>query len=102
MRSFFDGPMKTLEPSRSPRRELVLALLELSAAGLFGWLFRERYWRWRDCIAAAKSSCVTPDGDNLTSGGALWSLFALAFLVAAAIRLARLLRTRRGPPAVGP
>jgi hypothetical protein len=56
------------------------------AAG-FGWLFYVRYWKWRDCIAAALSSCVTPEGDNLISGGMIWGLPALLFL-AAALRLA--------------
>lgn len=69
----------------SPQRVLVAGCLALSA--LAGWLFYARYWRWRDCIREAHSSCITPDGDNLTSGGMLWGLFAL-ILAAAALRLA--------------
>jgi hypothetical protein len=48
--------------------------LLLATAGtiLFNWLFYIRYWKWRDCIAAAQSSCVTPDGDNLVGAGAAW------------------------------
>lgn len=69
----------------SPQRVLVAGCLVLSA--LSGWLFYARYWRWRDCIREAHSSCITPDGDNLTSGGMLWGLFAL-ILAAAALRLA--------------
>ncbi len=64
-----------------------LALVCLALACLSGWLFYERYWQWRDCIREAASSCITPDGQNLTSGGLIWGLLA-AILAAAAIRLA--------------
>lgn len=59
----------------------------LALAALSGWLFNARYWKWRDCIREAASSCITPDGANLTSGGLLWGFFA-AVLAAAALRLA--------------
>jgi hypothetical protein len=49
---------------------------------LFAWLFYIRYWRYRDCIEAAQSSCVLPDGDNLTGGGFVWGLFAILFAIA--------------------
>lgn len=63
-----------------------LVALALLAAGLgFGWLFLDRYWFWRDCIAASQSSCVTPDGANLTAGGAIWSLFSFGFLIASIV-----------------
>lgn len=63
-----------------------LVALALLATGLgFAWLFIDRYWLWRDCIAASQSSCVTPDGANLTAGGAVWSLFSLGFLIASII-----------------
>jgi hypothetical protein len=52
------------------------------AAG-FGWLFYVRYWKWRDCIAEAQSSCVTPDGDNLIPGGMFWGPIAIVFALAA-------------------
>ena len=68
----------------SLHRLAVAGCLVLSA--LFGWLFYIRYWKWRDCIAEALSSCITPEGDNLTSGGMLWGLFAFV-LAAAALRL---------------
>jgi hypothetical protein len=58
----------------------------LALATLLGWLFYERYWKWRDCILEAASSCVTPDGQNLIAGGMLWGLLA-AVLAAAALRL---------------
>jgi hypothetical protein len=59
----------------------------LALAAFFAWLFYVRYWKWRDCIGEALSSCITPDGANLTSGGMLWGLIALV-LAAAALRLA--------------
>ena len=68
---------------------LVFGLL----AGFFAWLFHERYWKWRDCIREAVSSCVTPEGDNLIGGGAMWSVFAGLFLILAA---ALAWRSRRG------
>jgi hypothetical protein len=67
------------------RRYAIAGCLALSAVS--GWLFYFRYWKWRDCIREALSSCITPGGDNLTSGGMVWGLFALAF-AAAALRLA--------------
>ena len=67
------------------QRYAIAGCLALSA--LFGWLFYIRYWKWRDCINAVLSSCVTPDGDNLTSGGMIWGLFALV-CAAAVLRLA--------------
>jgi hypothetical protein len=57
-------------------------------AVLCAWLFYARYWLWRDCIHAAESSCITPDGANLTSGGIIWGLLAA---VMAALVLRRLL-----------
>jgi hypothetical protein len=50
-------------------------------ATLFARLFYERYWKWRDCMAEAASSCVTPDGNDLTVGGAFWSVFAVLFAI---------------------
>jgi hypothetical protein len=55
----------------------IFALLTL----FFAWLYYERYWKWRDCIEAAESSCVLPDGDNLTGGGMIWGVFAILFAI---------------------
>lgn len=52
---------------------------------LFGWLFYVRYWKYRDCIDAAESSCVLPDGDNLSNGGAVWGFLAGMFALAALV-----------------
>ncbi len=59
----------------------------MAFAGLFGWLFYVRYFRHRDCIAAAKSSCVTPEGGNLVSGGAFWIVPAILFVLLALLTL---------------
>lgn len=60
------------------------ALLFGVLAAFFAWLFYERYWKWRDCIHEAVSSCVTPEGNILIPGGAMWSVFAGLFLILAA------------------
>ncbi len=62
-------------------RAIVLALL----AALFSFIFCTRYWIWRDCIAASQSSCLTPDGSNVTGGGMVWAAIAFGFLAAAFI-----------------
>jgi hypothetical protein len=54
-------------------------IVPLALSGFFAWLFYERYWKWRDCIDEALSSCITPDGDNLTGGGMFWSVFSVLF-----------------------
>jgi hypothetical protein len=64
------------------------ALLAIVAAG-FGWLFVTRYWLYRDCIEAAASSCITPDGDNLIAGGALWIVPGVIFALLALLMLLR-------------
>ncbi len=55
-------------------------------AALCGGLFYFRYWKWRDCIREAHAGCVTPDGQNLTTGGMLWGFLALV-LAGAALRV---------------
>lgn len=64
-------------------------LLPAAGAVMFGWLFYVRYWKWRDCIEAAASSCVTPDGDNLIGAGAFWAVPAALCLVLLIWRLLR-------------
>lgn len=51
-----------------------------SFSALFFWLFYVRYWKFHDCIEAARSSCITPQGDNLIPAGAFWIFPALLFL----------------------
>jgi hypothetical protein len=67
--------------------KLIRFAVLISFAGLFAWLFYVRYWSFRDCIAAAKSSCVTPAGDNLIGGGAFWIVPAIVFALLAALTL---------------
>lgn len=64
-------------------------LLSLVVAGAFAWLFLTRYWFWRDCIEAATSSCITPDGENLIAGGQLWAAPAIAMIIVAIMVLPR-------------
>lgn len=67
------------------RRLRIKAIIFVLFAGFFGYVFYTRYWIWRDCIAASQSSCVTPDGSNVTDGGMVWGVIALGFLAAALI-----------------
>jgi hypothetical protein len=64
----------------------ILAIgFNLATSLCFFYLFYIRYWKWRDCIEQAASSCITPDGDSLISGGAFWIVPALFFLLIALI-----------------
>ncbi|MEL1263912.1 hypothetical protein [Pseudoxanthomonas putridarboris] len=88
----------TTRPDKAAK-SLSLFLLFSVISTFFWWLFHERYLKHADCIEAlANSSCITPEGDNLTSGGILWALVAILFGLLAAIFLCvsvcRLLRRR--------
>ena len=67
------------------KRPRIRAVLFALTAGFFGYVFYMRYWIWRDCIAASQSSCLTPDGSNVTDGGMVWGVIALGFAAAALI-----------------
>ncbi|PKA45231.1 hypothetical protein CWR43_05470 [Rhizobium sullae] len=70
-----------------------VSVIVLTFMSIFsGWLFYERYWKFRDCISQALSSCLTPGGDNLTQGGSLWAGFAGLFLLLAMMSAWRALR----------
>ena len=73
--------MQTLDRPPSPARHLAAAIAALAMALAFSWLFYVRYWLWRECIEQSLSSCVTPDGDNLTSGGMFWALPVIPLLL---------------------
>jgi hypothetical protein len=62
---------------------LVRGSIYIGLAIFFSYVFYIRYWKYRDCIEQAISSCITPEGGNLTQGGAMWSVFAVSFLLAA-------------------
>ena len=76
-------------------RPAILFAAFAAAAGFFWWTFYERYYKFKDCIAQALSSCIAPDGTNLVGGGAVWSLVAGLFTCAAVYYLGVLLRRRR-------
>lgn len=68
-------------------------------AALLWWAYYERYHTHADCIdELTNSSCITPDGNNVTSGGILWGVLALPVTFAAAALLCmivlRLVRRR--------
>jgi hypothetical protein len=65
------------------RRRLVRVISCLSATFVCSYAFYTRFWVYRDCIAEAASSCITPDGTNLIAGGALWGVLAAGWLAAA-------------------
>ena len=65
-------------------RFLSTALLAAIAGG-FLTLFLTRYRFWRDCIEAATSSCITPDGSNLVTAGMLWIVPAVIFAILALV-----------------
>ncbi len=52
-----------------------------SLSAFFGFAFYVRYWSYRECIQAVKSSCATEGGANLISGGMLWVVPCFIFLV---------------------
>lgn len=70
-----------------PARRLVWIALWAALAAASLYLFVTRYWLHRDCIEAAASSCITPEGANLTAGGMIWGILALAFAIAAGLSL---------------
>ena len=65
---------------KSNRFHLTRSALYLLISSFFGFAFYIRYWKHRDCINEALSSCITADGNNLTSGGMFWILPAMIFL----------------------
>ena len=58
-----------------------LACLALSV--VFAWAFDAHYGSASDCIAGAAADCVGSDGANLISGGAVWGVLSIGFLLAA-------------------
>jgi hypothetical protein len=56
------------------------ALILFAIAAFFAWAFYIRYWKWRDCIAQALSSCAVEEAANATDGGRIWGVFAVVFL----------------------
>jgi hypothetical protein len=69
--------------------DLIIGVGYLSLSGLFICLFYVRYWKWRECIEEAMSSCATPDGDVLIGGGRFWIVPSALFAIACARRIVR-------------
>ena len=63
-------------------------------ASLFGYLFYTRYWKYRIEINQAKSSYITDDGVNVTSGGIFWAFPSLLFISVAFILAVIFLKRR--------
>ncbi|WPG39382.1 hypothetical protein [Variovorax sp. EBFNA2] len=76
-------------------RPAILCVAFAAAAGFFWWAFYERYYKHRDCIEAAASSCVAADGANLIGAGAAWSVLAGLLTCVSVFCLAVVLRRRR-------
>jgi uncharacterized membrane protein len=57
----------------------------------FLYLFYTRYWKHRECIEAALSSCLIDD-TNLTEGGMAWGVPAAICAVMTIVLLVRMLK----------
>jgi hypothetical protein len=68
---------------------LFAAIVHFGFAVLFGFCFYDRFWAWRKEIAQVKTSFITPDGINVTSGGMVWAVPATVFACLGVIRIAR-------------
>lgn len=64
------------------------AALLLLVAAFFGWVFHDRYWRWRDCFNEL-GRCWDPVGEQVyvEEAGMVWGGFAALPLVAAIVLL---------------
>jgi hypothetical protein len=70
------------------RKPVIVFACSLGIAGFLWWAFYERFEKYADCIGAlTNSSCLTPDGGNVTSGGIFWGILALPFTLLAAVAL---------------
>jgi len=58
-------------------------IVYLVISGFFFYAFYVRFWKYRQCINDAKSSCITDEGENLISGGVYWVIPAVIFLIIA-------------------
>lgn len=74
------------------RRQLIISSVYFALGVFFSYAFYIRFWKWRECIELAQSSCVTPEGDNVTSGGMFWVIPAALFLVAGIRQIAKYVR----------
>ncbi len=61
-----------------------VGLVLLVASGLSAFVYRDRYWRWRDCFNEL-GRCYAGDPPEvfLEQAGLVWGMFTLLFLAAA-------------------
>ena len=75
---------------------LGLSIISGALSTLFTYAFYWRYWRYRDCIEQAVSSCyVTESGEytgNASVGGMIWAIPAVLFALLFVMNLFRLRR----------
>ncbi|MBP6621668.1 MAG: hypothetical protein KA194_05200 [Alcaligenes sp.] len=95
--TFFQPSYRSVFPSMNPSpachfKAILILIIVSILAGFFWWLFYERYYQYKECIEAAASSCLTAQGDNLTSGGMLWAAPAMLLSGLALYYLARVIR----------
>ena len=72
-----------------------IAVIHFLISAFFAYLFYIRYWKYRDCIAAARSSCITPEGVSLIEGGSFWIVPASIFASLGLFWFLKALRKRR-------
>lgn len=90
--------MKTTSKIKSGIVVLGLLSAFFASLGAFFWfVFYVRYWKWRVEIDQAQSSFITPEGDNLISGGMFWAFPAFLFTIAGLVFLIVLLIQTRKP-----
>lgn len=72
----------------------LIGLVFAALASFFGFLFYDRYWRWRDCFNEL-GRCFDPESQDvfLEQAGGIYGSIAL---VCFAVTLALFLRRRRG------
>lgn len=89
-----------MKSAKNKTKIVMLGLLAVSSfsVGAFFWLaFYFRYWKWHEEIDQAKSSYITPEGDNLTMGGIFWAFPAISLTIAGLVLLLVLLIQSRKP-----
>jgi hypothetical protein len=68
------------KPPSNHRTQALISGALAAISALFWWGFYERYVKYEDCISQlTNSSCLTPDGGNVTAAGIYWGLLALCF-----------------------
>ena len=66
-------------PGLKFRQSAIGAAVCFALSSFFAWAFHVRYWKWRDCIEVAESSCAEPGAGNAIEGGMIWAGHAILF-----------------------